>query len=66
MTLVTIPTLLLNEQQVRKVIDDLEIRFLGNQDPNLHFALLTDLPDSQTPPRKLILSPSCAPISSKA
>ena len=52
-TLVTIPTLLLNEQQVRKVVDNLEIRFLGNQDPNLHFALLTDLPDSETPPLEI-------------
>ena len=24
----------------------LEVRFLANLDPNLHFALLTDLPDS--------------------
>jgi cyclic beta-1,2-glucan synthetase len=52
-TLVTVPTLLLNEQQVRKVVDALEIRFLGNQDPNLHFALLTDLPDSPTPPAEI-------------
>lgn len=49
-TLVTVPTLLLNEDQVRKVVDDLEVRFLGNHDRNLHFALLTDLPDSPTPP----------------
>ncbi len=52
-TLVTIPTLLLSEQQVHKLVDDLEIRFLGNQDPNLHFALLTDLPDSPTPPAEI-------------
>ena len=49
-TLVTVPTLLLNEHQVRKVVDDLEVRALGNQDRNLHFALLTDLPDSPSPP----------------
>src|SRR5271169_441965 len=49
-TLVTVPTLLLNEDQVRKVVDDLEVRFLGNHDRNLHFALLTDLPDSPIPP----------------
>jgi cyclic beta-1,2-glucan synthetase len=49
-TLVTIPTLLLNEHQVRKVVDDLEVRALGNEDRNLHFAVLTDLPDSPTPP----------------
>ena len=43
-TLVAVPTLLLNEKQVRRLVDDLEVRFLGNHDPNLHFALLTDLP----------------------
>ena len=45
-TLVAIPTLLLNEQQVRGLVDDLEVRFLGNHDPNMHFALVSDLPDS--------------------
>jgi hypothetical protein len=51
-SLVAIPTLLLNEKQVRKLADDLEVRFLGNQDPNLHFALLSDLPDSPAEPRE--------------
>ncbi|MGA7503636.1 MAG: glucoamylase family protein [Candidatus Sulfotelmatobacter sp.] len=45
-TLVAIPTLLLDEKQVRRLVDDLEVRFLGNHGPNLHFVLLTDLPDS--------------------
>ncbi len=45
-TLVAVPTLLLNEKQVRNLVNDLEVRFLANRDPNLHFALLTDLPDS--------------------
>ena len=49
-TLVAIPTLLLNEKQVHKLVDDLEVRFLGNHDPNLHFMLLTDLPDSTEKP----------------
>jgi len=49
-TLVVIPTLLLNEVQVREIFDDLEARYLSNQDPNLHFGLLTDLPDSQLRP----------------
>jgi hypothetical protein len=48
-TLVAVPALLLNEKQVRHLVKDLEVRFLGNQDPNLHFALLTDLPDSAVP-----------------
>ena len=50
-TLVCIPTVLFNEKQVHKLAEDLEVRFLGNQDPNLHFALLTDLPDAPEDPR---------------
>jgi hypothetical protein len=49
-TMVAVPTLLLNEEQVRKMVVDLEVRFLANRDPNLHFALLTDLPDSVSQP----------------
>ena len=45
-TLVAVPTLLINERQIRQLIDDLEVRYLGNQDRNIHYALLTDLPDS--------------------
>lgn len=45
-TMVVVPTLLTSETQVRKAVKDLEIRFLGNRDRNLHFALLTDPPDS--------------------
>ena len=46
MTLVAVPTLLLNEKQVHTLIEDLEVRFLGNHDANIHFALLSDLADS--------------------
>ena len=49
-TLVVIPTLLLSEAQVRETFDDLEARYLSNQDANLHFGLLTDLPDSESRP----------------
>jgi cyclic beta-1,2-glucan synthetase len=45
-TLVAVPTLLLNEKQVRRLVEDLEVRFLGNHDRNMHFALVSDLPDS--------------------
>src|SRR5581483_4903234 len=48
-TLIAVPSLLLNEAQVHRLAEDLEVRFLGNHDPNLHFALLTDLPDSREP-----------------
>lgn len=50
-TLVAVPTLLLSEKQVRKLVNDLEVRYLANRDPNLHFALLTDLADSASRPR---------------
>ncbi|MGC1451178.1 MAG: glucoamylase family protein [Candidatus Sulfotelmatobacter sp.] len=51
-TMVAIPTLLLGEQQVRELVENLEVRFLGNHDPNICFALLTDLPDSREPARE--------------
>jgi cyclic beta-1,2-glucan synthetase len=46
LTLVAVPTLLLNEKQVHTLVEDLEVRFLGNHDANIHFALLSDLADS--------------------
>jgi cyclic beta-1,2-glucan glucanotransferase len=48
-TLVAVPALLLNEKQVRRLTADLEVRYLANHGRNLHFALLTDLPDSAVP-----------------
>ncbi len=45
-TLVVIPTMLLNEQNIKELIESLEVRFLANRDDNLHFGLLTDLQDS--------------------
>jgi len=50
-TMVAVPTLLLDADQVRTLVNELEVRFLANRDPNLHFALLTDLPDSLEPER---------------
>jgi hypothetical protein len=51
-TMIVVPTLLLDEKQVRQLVSDLEVRYLGNKSANLHFALLTDLPDSVEQPRK--------------
>ena len=45
-TMVVVPTLLTSQEQVRRAARDLEIRFLANRDANVHFALLTDPPDS--------------------
>ncbi len=52
LTFVAVPSLLIDEGQVRRLVDDLEVRFLGNHDRNMHFALLTDLPDSRSEPRE--------------
>ncbi|HXC97502.1 MAG TPA: glucoamylase family protein [Edaphobacter sp.] len=49
-TFVVVPTLLLNEAQVRDLFDQLEARYLSNQDPNIHYGLLTDLPDVSARP----------------
>ncbi len=51
-TMVVIPTLLLSEKQVHHLVDDLEVRYLGNSSRNLHFALLTDMPDSAEAPNE--------------
>jgi cyclic beta-1,2-glucan synthetase len=51
-TMVAIPTMLLNEKQVHKLVEDLEVRYLGNQDPNIYYALLSDMPDSPFEPRE--------------
>ncbi len=51
-TMVVVPTLLLNEKQVRRLVDDLEVRYLGNMSRNLHFALLSDMPDSDETPNE--------------
>ena len=48
-TMVVVPTLLINEEHVRRMVRDLEIRYLANRDANLYFALLTDPPDSSRP-----------------
>jgi cyclic beta-1,2-glucan synthetase len=62
-TLVAIPTLLLNEKQVRALVEDLEVRFLGNHDRNIHFALLSDLPDSRQPaPEDNVLVTLCSKL----
>ncbi|MBV8569029.1 MAG: glycosyl transferase, partial [Acidobacteriaceae bacterium] len=49
-TMVAVPTLLITEKQIRQLVDDIEIRYLVNRDPNIFYALLTDLPDTAEPP----------------
>ena len=45
-TMVAVPSLLLSDEQVRELVDAIEIRYLANAKRNLYFALLTDSPDS--------------------
>jgi len=47
-TVVAVPALLVSPEQVEHLVHALEIRYLGNVDKNLYFALLTDPPDSAT------------------
>jgi cyclic beta-1,2-glucan synthetase len=49
-TLVAVPSLLLNEKQVHDLVHELEVRYVANRDPNIHFALVTDLADSVSRP----------------
>jgi cyclic beta-1,2-glucan synthetase len=45
-TMVIVPTLLASTQDVDDLLEAMEIRYLGNRDPNLFFALLTDFRDA--------------------
>ncbi len=45
-TLVVIPSLFASAGEVEALVEALEVRFLGNRDAHLHFALLTDFTDA--------------------
>ena len=45
-TLVVVPAMLGNKARIESLVEDLEIRFLGNRDQYLHFMLLTDFTDA--------------------
>ncbi len=45
-TMVVIPSLLTTADEVESLLHQLELYFLGNTDPHLHFALLTDFADA--------------------
>jgi cyclic beta-1,2-glucan synthetase len=46
-TMVVVPTMLTSLEGVERLIENLEIHYLANRDPNLHFALLTDFRDAR-------------------
>lgn len=45
-TLVVVPAMLGSESGIDSLVEALEVRFLGNRDNHLHFALLTDFNDA--------------------
>jgi cellobiose phosphorylase len=45
-TMVVIPTMLSSLDDIEKLAEGLEVRYLGNRDPNLIFGLLTDFKDA--------------------
>ena len=47
-TLVVIPTLFNELNELRELVENLEVRFLANRGTHIHFALLTDFKDAKT------------------
>src|SRR5208282_3709272 len=45
-TIVAVPAMLNSANRVSKLIEDIELRHLGNRDANLWFALLSDFADA--------------------
>ena len=48
-TMVVVPTMLTRPEGVPGLLEALEIRYLGNRDPNLSYALITDFGDAPEP-----------------
>ncbi len=47
-TAVVVPTLFADVADVREALENLEVQFLANRDPHLHFAILSDFTDAPT------------------
>ncbi|MCD9029379.1 cyclic beta 1-2 glucan synthetase [Luteimonas sp. BDR2-5] len=65
-TLVVVPCMFGDPAEVDALVEGLEVRFLANRDPHLHFALLSDHPDadqSQLPDDAATLAHAVARIS---
>jgi cyclic beta-1,2-glucan synthetase len=45
-TLVVIPSMLTKPEEIERLVEGLEVRFLANRNNNLHFGLLTDFTDA--------------------
>ncbi len=64
-TMVVVPTLLTSVERVRELLEHLEVLALGNLDPRIHFAILsdfTDAPAREMPQDATILSAARAGI----
>jgi cyclic beta-1,2-glucan synthetase len=46
LTLAVVPTMLTSTENIERLVDALEVRFLANRDENLRFGLLTDFRDA--------------------
>ena len=46
LTLVVVPAMLIDFQNIEDLVENLEVRFLANRDENLYFGLLTDYTDA--------------------
>ncbi|KAF3997781.1 GH36-type glycosyl hydrolase domain-containing protein [Glaciimonas immobilis] len=47
-TLVVVPSMLIHPERIDDLCEALEVRFLANRDPHLHFCLLTDFRDASS------------------
>ncbi|MEO7867156.1 MAG: carbohydrate-binding protein, partial [Candidatus Eisenbacteria bacterium] len=47
-TMVVVPTIISSVEGARALVEHLEVNALGNRDPYIHFALLTDFPDADS------------------
>ncbi len=66
-TLVTVPTMLISERNVARLLELLEVRYLANRDKQLRFCLLTDFrdaPQEETPEDAALLQLTRAGIES--
>ncbi|TAM38518.1 MAG: cyclic beta 1-2 glucan synthetase [Rhodanobacter sp.] len=46
-TMVVVPSMLASVHDVEELVEAMEVRYLGNRDEHLHFALLTDFADAE-------------------
>ena len=66
-TLVVVPTMLASAKAIDDMAEALEVRFLANRDPHLHFGLLTDFVDARRPPCRRTVRCSTGPsVASKS